>query len=625
MAKGTGKTGKGKGGVAALLPPFTLAGPEDLRRYHRLLLLVAVVYCLSFSSVSVGDTDDQLMITSAFTFTEMGKFLAPSRFATKEFHGFLFGLASASGEVYSKYPFGYSLILVPFVVLATLTGKLLGSAAADVILCFPSILALLGTAALVWRASLRLGYGNTTARLLTLAFALGSFAWGYAGTNYNEPFQALCAAAAFYSLLAARQEPLYWRRYVLLGGIALGYGILLRPYFGILAPALVLGALAGWYRKGFFREAFLRAALYALPALAASAYLLISNQVLFHNAASFGYAKEAFDTPFLTGLAGLTIGTRKGILWFFPLSVLVPWSAWKLARAGSSWAIAVLSAAAASQILLMSTWWGFESGRAWGDRLVLAVIPLLVLLSGAISVSGPARKLAIALVILGIGINLPGVLIDRMASDTIRSGSNLPRTPHDPRTGQLKVHLWLSAVELTGPFLGAQESNPLWKRPPWIRQIPQSVPPPYLNTSYPILGPWPLRLFLPAEKWKRRENGFMRGLLEIAIMRFEKGDGRRAVELIDRGLSLDGRNPEFLAAKGMVYLSSGARDVALGFFDDAVEADPSYDLGLYGRGIVMEAKGDYTAARDAYRRILAAPPGTLDREEVKQRLAKLPQ
>jgi tetratricopeptide (TPR) repeat protein len=615
---------KTKTASVPLLPPFTLAQHEELRRCHRLLILVAVVYCLSFSSVSVGDTDDQLMITSSFTFTEMGKFLAPSRFATKDFGGFLFGIGTASGEVYSKYPFGYSLVLVPFIALAGLAGRAFGSTAADVVLCFPSILALLGIAVLIWRSSLRLGFGAATARLLILAFALGSYAWGYAGANYHEPYQALCAAAGFYCLLAALQEPRYWLKYALLGGCALGYGILLRPYFGILAPPLVLGALVGWRKQCSFREAFFRATAYGAPALLASVYTLIANQVLFGNAANFGYAKEFFSTPLLVGLYGLTIGVRKGILWFFPLSVLAPWSAYRLARTGRGWAVAVLSAAVAAQILLISKWWGFESGRAWGDRLILAVLPFVVLLAGAVAQSSRTWKLSLALVVLGVGLNLPGVLIDRLASNLIRDHSNLPDVHFDPFIGQMPTHLWLSAIELTGPFLGSQEANPLWQRPPWIRRYPQSVPQPYRNTAYPILSPWPLRLWLPADTWTRKENGYMRGLLEIAIMRFEKRDARRAMELIDRGLAMDENSAEFLATKGMVYLSSGANDLALGLFDRSVTADPNYDLGLYGRGIILEAKRDYAAARDAYSRILAAPPGMLSRDEVKQRLEKLP-
>jgi hypothetical protein len=625
-----GKDGKRKGkatkGKAArcLLPPFSLADSEERRRFHRLLLLVAVIYCLTFSTVPMGDTDDQLMLTSAFSFTEMGKFLAPSRFATKEFHGFLFGAATSTGEVYSKYPPGYAIVLLVFLPLAGLAARLFGSVGAEVVLSLPSVVALLGTAALVWRASLRLGYGTATARLLALAFALGSFAWGYTGTNYNEPYQALCAAAAFYGLLAALQEPRHWSLYTLTGGFALGYGILLRPYFAILAPVLVLGALAGWLRAVPWRGAFLRATLYAAPALLASLYLLAVNLVLFGNSADFGYRNEAFTTPFLTGLSGLLVNPRKGLIWFFPLTLLVPWSAWRLARDGKRWAVVVLSAACAAQVLLISKWWGFESGRAWGDRLILAIVPFVALLAGGIAHSARARRVAVILVGLGIAVNSLGVLINRIAYVKILASAHLPPAEKQMTTGQLPGHLWLLSVAATGPVLGAEEANPLWKRPPWIGAYPECVPAPHRDAMNPMVNPWPLRLFLPASKWQRKELGYMRSLLEIAIMRYEQKNPQRALELLDRGLALQGSSADFLAAKGMIILTTGDPGRALGYFDRSIQADPNYDLGLYGRGVSMEALGNYGAARESYQRLLAAPPGMLDRKEVQMRLDKLP-
>ena len=607
------------------LPAFTAANPEESRRFRRILLVVALVYAFTFSSVPIGDTDDQLMLTSAFSFVETGKFLAPSRFATKDFHGFRFGAATASGEVYSKYPPGYSFVLLLFLPLAGLAGKLFGVAAAEVILCLPSILALLATTIIIWRTALRLGYGAGTARLLALAFSLGSYAWGYVGTNYNEPYQALCAAAAFYCLAAAIQEPRYWRTYSLIGGSALGYGILLRPYFGILAPALVLGALFGWLRDLPFRQAFLRAALFAGPAVLVSAYLLAANLVLFGSATNFGYGQESFDTPFAEGFFGLLTGLRKGMFWFFPLSALVPWSAWKLWRSGKRWPVAVLAATAGSLILLIAKWWGYESGRAWGDRLILGVIPLIVLLCGGIAQSRLARKVAVGLVALGIFLNTAGVLINRMAYEKIAESARLPPGQHSLFNAQLPGHFWLLGLELTAPVLGSQEANPLWKRPPWSGSCPTCVPPPYRDAMNPILNPWPLRLFLSPERWTRQESGYMRGLLEIAIMRYEERSLARALELLDRGLALDPESPEFLAAKGMVVLALGNPGQALGMFDRALQSSPAYDLGLYGRGLCLEAMGNVAAAREAYLRLLAAPQGLLDKKEVEIRLKGLPQ
>jgi hypothetical protein len=614
------RAAKGKG---PLFPSFTLAGIPERRGFRRLFLATAIVYCLSFSSVSVGDTDDQLMLTSAFSFVETGKFLAPSRFATKEFHGTFFGSATASGEVYSKYPPGYSLVLMAFLPLAGAAGRLMGSVAADIVLCFPSIIALLATMVLIWRTALRLGYGEETARLLSLAFALGSFAWGYAGTNYNEPYQALCAVAAFYGLLAARQEPNYWRRYALVGGFALGYGILLRPYFAILAPPMVLGALLGWRKDSSLRDAIHKTAIFAAPAVLASSYIILTNLILFGSTTDFGYGREAFDTPLREGLFGLLIGPRKGLIWFFPLAALVPWSAWKLARTGKKWAVGVLAATASAQFLLIGKWWGYESGRAWGDRLILGVLPLVVLLAGGIADSTPWRKAARILVAAGIFLNLPGVLINRLAYQNIAGSSQAPRRATAFLGGQIPGHFWLLGVGLSTPVYGAMEATPLWKNPPWSLISPGHIPLPYRNAAEPIWNAWPIRVFLPADSWTRGENGYMRGLLEVAILRYEQQNWVRALTLLDRGLRLNPASARFLAAKGMVLLTLGERNQALGFFDRAIQADPSYDLGLYGRALTLESLGDYTAAKEAYRRVLEAPQGTLDRKEIQAHMETL--
>ena len=273
---------------------------------------------------------------------------------------------------------------------------------------------------------------------------------------------------------------------------------------------------------------------------------------------------------------------------------------------------------------MISKWWGFESGRAWGDRLILAVVPFVVLLAGGIARSARAKKAAWVLLILGIMINSLGVLVDRMAYVLIQQSAGVPWIEREPRTGQLPGHLWLLAVEAGRPFYGSEGNSPLWKKPPWIYKYPEHVTPPYQDAGNPILNPWPLRLSLPETKWKRREYGYQRSLLEIAIMRYEQGNLERALALLDRGLALNPQSAEFLAAKGMVFLTAGDSTRALGFFDRSIQVNPLYDLGLYGRGIIMEAAGNYAAARDAYLRLLAAPEGQLDREEVRNRLAKLP-
>jgi 4-amino-4-deoxy-L-arabinose transferase-like glycosyltransferase len=606
-----------------VLPPFLHARGAETRQFHKLLLILFVIYCLSFSTVPFTDTDDQLMLTSAAGFLEMGKFVAPSRFATKDFGGFQFGKASESGEVYSKYPFGYPLILVPFVLLAGLLNQAFGAVAAEVVLSFPSLLLLMATSLLVWRSALRLDFGAWAARLLVLAFGLGSFAWGYVGTNYSEPAQAFMAAAAFYCLLAARQEPDFWKPYALLGGLALGYGILVRPLFAILAPLLVSAAFWGWVKSFPFRTALLRTALYALPGLVSSCYLLATNLVLFGSATDFGYGNESFDTPLSEGFIGLLIGSHKGILWYFPLCIVLPFGAWKLRQRNQPWAAIVLSAAVLIQLTIVSKWWGWSGGWAWGPRLLMPILPFAVLLAGGIISSLSWRRTATVLVIAGIAINSLGIVINRMAYQIIRHDAELPAPVRIADAGNLPGHIWLLRFALSDIFSGNAFETPVWKSPPWIGTFPQGVPAPYRNQQHPIWNPWPIRLLLPDSVWRRGEKGYMRSLLELAVMRYEQGEMQRALKLLDRGLTMDGRSAEFSAAKGMVYLSSANPREALKYFDQAIRFDPAYELGYYGRALLMEAAGNHAAARQAYNQLLQTPEGSLDRRVIQERLQKL--
>src|SRR5439155_7075816 len=108
---------------------------------------------------------------------------------------------------------------------------------------FRSVLAIAGTCWLLWRSALRLTFGKAAAYCSVAGFALGSFVWPYAGVNWSEPYQVFCLAATFYSLLAGKQEESHWRKYYLIGGCALGLGVLIKATHVILVPTLLLAPL----------------------------------------------------------------------------------------------------------------------------------------------------------------------------------------------------------------------------------------------------------------------------------------------------------------------------------------------------------------------------------------------
>jgi len=584
------------------------------------LLAGAVVYLLSFSTVPVTNSDDQLMLSSAMSFLETGKFTAPARFAAETKGGQYFGKQAVTGEVYSKYPVGYPLILALFILPAWGAGLLFGSTAAEVVLCLPSMLAILGSMLLLWRAALRLGFGAATADCLAVGMALGSYLWPYAGINWSEPAQIFCLMASLYCLIAARQDESRWRFYAISGGIALGYGILIKATLAVLAPILVLAAFFIWHRHGGLREALTRTAIFAAPALLASLYLLASNFVLFGNPMDFGYREESFTAPILEGLYGLTIGWRKGILWFVPLCLLAPWGAWKLARSPQKWLAAALAGMVLLHLVLISRWHMFEGGSCWGPRLLLPIVPFLILLAGA-AMDAPWRRWAgWALVAGGMAVNLLGALVEYQAFFGIAGYANVPYEQRDPRFSQISGHLWLLRVE--GASLAAGKPAvevPLWKSPPWISRYPGLVPTRYQQ----ILNPWPLRLLAYGSGWRHQEKWFLRVLLEVAIEKYEQKDFRGALRILDEALAIDPAYKRCVAAKGMVYLSAQDFSRALTYFQRSLNLDPKFELGLYGKGMVMEILGNVTEAKAAYRTLLNLPPESLDRGEIQARLTRL--
>ncbi|MFH1573320.1 MAG: hypothetical protein ABIG68_05015, partial [Acidobacteriota bacterium] len=412
--KGKSAPKKSRSG-SRLLPAFEHATPEERKHLRILLALILGAYLVSFSTEPITTIDSQVMLSSAMSLVKTGRLIAPTRFASGTPERQAFGMVAATGDVYSKYPPGYPVLLALLLLPARAAGTALGSLAAEVVLCLASVAALAFTALLLWRFARRMGFRAGTADLLFLGFALGSFAWPYAGDNFSEPLQMLCLTASLYCLVSARQNAVAWKGYTILGGAGLGYAILTKASLGLFAPVFVLAALSGWVGRIPFREAFWRAGVYSVPAWLASAYLLASNALLFGSPQEFGYGSEAFGSSFATAAFALTVSLEKGIFWFAPMTLLSAWGAVRLCRQGSRWIGLTLVVSCLAYSCLIASWYGFEGGNCWGPRLLAPVLPFLLLLSGAAMDAFRSPWPARLLVGLGIVVNLAGVMINYQA------------------------------------------------------------------------------------------------------------------------------------------------------------------------------------------------------------------
>jgi tetratricopeptide (TPR) repeat protein len=128
---------------------------------------------------------------------------------------------------------------------------------------------------------------------------------------------------------------------------------------------------------------------------------------------------------------------------------------------------------------------------------------------------------------------------------------------------------------------------------------------------------------LPEGKWERSERWYLRLLLEVAILKYQRAELEQALRIIDEGLAIDTEYKQFVAAKGLVLASMGNIRGALRHYDRSLKLDPNYDLALFGKGLIMEMLGNPGEALRLYVRLLRLPDLSLDREEIEARIMEL--
>ncbi len=216
-----------------------------------------------------------------------------------------------------------------------------------------------------------------------------------------------------YALLVEAPDPWRWR--APLAGFALCMAILSRPSTGLFA----LASVAALVWAGRPRAAAIAGALAEFFAC----LLLFYNQHYFQSPLSGGYgtAALAFTTPLSIGLPGLLVAPSRGLLFYTPALVLLPFGVARVIHHGARLSpqrravlLGWLGAAAATVLLYASRedWWG---GWSFGPRYLCEATPILALFF-AFSVEAlrerfgrRAQGAAWALVALSAAIHLVGV------------------------------------------------------------------------------------------------------------------------------------------------------------------------------------------------------------------------
>jgi hypothetical protein len=286
-------------------------------------------------------------------------------------------------------------------------------------------------------------YGSKRiAFILGLIFNVGSFVWPYNTSLYPQPLQTLLIfASAFYIYISLHSFPSFICYYTgpkntvytnpvgekralifsMIGGILLGFSVFAHPSSAIVIPGFIVYFIYSTLRWSK------RALTSFLVSLATVLFFMgLVNTWRFGSFSEFGY----YDYGSLNvhggweGLLGLWLSPGHGLLFYFPIVILLPFALKKMSRNKENRRLAFLI------IYVTVVNWLFvgtlsydepiswSGAFAWGPRYMILLLPFFVLSLGSLLTRlkrGNLYVLKLSAIILlcvsGFAINLIGKLV----------------------------------------------------------------------------------------------------------------------------------------------------------------------------------------------------------------------
>lgn len=314
----------------------------------------------------------------------------------------------------SAVPFYYSSLLLsipPMDIVGLFVNSLFISLVCVVVFCF----------------SLDLHGSKKVAFLLSVIIGVCSFLWPYNTTFHMQPLQALTLVSSAYFIY----KSLHYNKslichytvtrhgkggfFAALGGFCLGLSVFSHATSALLIPAFVV---YGVYSLRHNKKNLLLFLLVLGVVLLSLGFL---NDIRFGGFMDFGYGHygslAAHDG--WRGLVGLLLSPGSGLLFYFPVAILLPLGAkymYKENRVlfllfGSVITLNWLSVGTLSSDNEPAIWSG---GPTWGPRYFIPVLPFIVLMLGNIFLhlrrKTFLKSIIVSLCALGFFVNLTGVL-----------------------------------------------------------------------------------------------------------------------------------------------------------------------------------------------------------------------
>ncbi len=342
-----------------------------------LIFSVALLIYLASPVVTTSDAMFAMHVAASFYNGLHGEVSAwlPAIHATAAYrqYGFPYQLVTTPTGIYSKYPIGTPLMVVPYVALNdALGGHLLSDLGQNIAPWhdhFAASAMSAAAAAVLYLAMRRREASVTAALLATTAFMLGTPLWSTAsrGLWQHGPL-ILCFSLAIFFL---SRKPI---RLIdaAAAGFALGYAVLTRQTAGLALLAIALALLSmNW------RAAFVLGLAAVPPMLVNVAYDLhafnwIGNPYVSQYADSAAWSWTAFS--------GLIVSPQRGLLIFSPILLFAGYGFVHLVRERRASSVDYAYLAYCLGLwLFLACWPAWHGGYSYGPRMMSDPLPFLVL------------------------------------------------------------------------------------------------------------------------------------------------------------------------------------------------------------------------------------------------------
>jgi hypothetical protein len=276
--------------------------------------------------------------------------------------------------------------------------------------------------------ALRTGASTAGAIFATLAYGLATPAWGWAGAFFGHAVAGACLFLGFAAVFYLVQGSLEGRRETLtaaLAGALLTWGVVVE--FTTLPAAAIIagyGMVVAW--RGESRRLMRLVLIAGVAALLSAIPLLVYNTLAFGSPLRVGYGSVPGFEGLRQGFFGLTypqgdvlyrliFPQYRGILWYAPILISVPFAFFALWRQAKFRGLALVLGLVPLYFLLMNaSYFYWDGGGSTGPRhltpsLAFLCLPLGILWSRAHETFKPVL---LALLVLSFQIALVSASVD---------------------------------------------------------------------------------------------------------------------------------------------------------------------------------------------------------------------